>query len=940
MKRSLPSALVALAVLAPEVAPAQITVTTARIGCLDIQTAGNLTPVVRRACDGRATCTYRAPTPQQYTAAGVRAATRAFCTQAMEIVYRCPGGDSHTVTVPGDAWKHPPARLECRAAAPPPPTRPEPDRIRVASARIGCLDIQRAGNLTGLVRSACDNRPSCRYRAPTPEQYAAAGVSAATRTFCTQAMEIVYNCGRGDRRTVFVPGDAWNQPAADLACGQTLPPVPPGPGIGAITVTNARIGCLDIQRRGNLTRLVASACNGRATCSYPAPTPQVYGAAGVRAATRAHCTQAMEISYRCGANDDQTVTVPGDAWTKPPARLVCNGGTVATNHQDVTPPTRGRLAEPRCTPPRLAPPSYYLPPRDMLDWSGIPTNEREAIVAHYIYAADLFQIAAGFQPPPLARRADYASTRRTGGPGSALGAHEGRLRAELRAVAAARDPLAALCASAVRFTQNGPARGTTPSDADFGRAFADLAVTGKASFAAFTRERPDEARLSRVGACRRASNAGVRQALDRAYAVANAIRGDHDAPARRALGWIAVSGEDDQPYRPVNVPSTSSPQMSLSVRVPGSSITVGTRYTISHRRPPNLGRSRTPLVDGGTRRVAADLNPAIADDARVFLYIHGMDSRTEEADHLAEALHRLPGDTNWTVVAFDLPTSGYADNIDHTRISPITEVACHNTPLLDFIEAYIVAFVDALDARVGRRLKPRIVAVGGGSLGGNMSMRLGRRNDLAWVRNVVPWSPAAIWPSMIAQRNAVAAGCDTGWDMLKDRGVDMPLNWGGKDPFFAATNEISSQRRALFYGGFDWAPIGGLGGPPQAQCWLSDKFACKQQSLRAARLDRLETYDRFFRTWHWRLAAEQLAFSQQQFADGTTTPLYRNNRKRMLLMCGHDDTCGDLCKYTREVAPLMVNTPGYARFLKRTGHAVDGEFPNFVAREIAAFLGL
>src|ERR1035438_4580926 len=53
-----------------------------------------------------------------------------------------------------------------------------------------------------------------------------------------------------------------------------------------------------------------------------------------------------------------------------------------------------------------------------------------------------------------------------------------------------------------------------------------------------------------------------------------------------------------------------------------------------------------------------------------------------------------------------------------------------------------------------------------------MSMRLGRRGDLArrggrapdtaWITTVVPWSPASIWPSLIARPNCVSCGCDTG----------------------------------------------------------------------------------------------------------------------------------------------------------------------------------
>lgn len=67
-----------------------------------------------------------------------------------------------------------------------------------------------------------------------------------------------------------------------------------------ITVTKARIGCLDIQTDGNLTALVARACNGRMSCSYKAPTEDQYRRAGVRARTRSFCTQAMEIAYHCG----------------------------------------------------------------------------------------------------------------------------------------------------------------------------------------------------------------------------------------------------------------------------------------------------------------------------------------------------------------------------------------------------------------------------------------------------------------------------------------------------------------------------------------------------------------------------------------------------------------------------------------------------------------
>ncbi len=94
------------------------------------------------------------------------------------------GGPDKTTTVPGDAWGHPPAQLTCDS----------PKKIEVRSARIGCLDIQRSGNLSSIVASACNGKTSCSYKAPTPAEYQRQGVQAATRTFCSQAMEIVYRC--------------------------------------------------------------------------------------------------------------------------------------------------------------------------------------------------------------------------------------------------------------------------------------------------------------------------------------------------------------------------------------------------------------------------------------------------------------------------------------------------------------------------------------------------------------------------------------------------------------------------------------------------------------------------------------------------------------------------------------------------------------------------
>ena len=71
----------------------------------------------------------------------------------------------------------------------------------------------------------------------------------------------------------------------------------------------------------------------------------------------------------------------------------------------------------------------------------------------------------------------------------------------------------------------------------------------------------------------RALVAGCQQALARAYQVANFLRSGQALPIaekralRNRLGWIAVSGEDDTPHRPVNVPSSNYPQFDVDVSV-------------------------------------------------------------------------------------------------------------------------------------------------------------------------------------------------------------------------------------------------------------------------------------------------------------------------------------------------------------------------------------
>jgi hypothetical protein len=604
------------------------------------------------------------------------------------------------------------------------------------------------------------------------------------------------------------------------------------------------------------------------------------------------------------------------------------GVSVATNHKIVDPGPAENCDSTAN--------GYYIAPAAMLDWA--PTS-----------APPFKQTLTNYAPPSAPTRDKYKT-----GSLQNIGANEGRLRSDLRAAAARANPIDNLCHAAAAFAHG---------DLSDGNAFADLSVTGRRAFEAFRAHPPQ---VSDILPCLQTNpntqplseavlERAISQALDRAYRVVTVLRAGGWPVAGRSrppLGYIAVSGEDDQPHRPVNVPSAEFPQYDLAVSVKrpgGGTLTVHTRYMIAHTVPPQTSHRPTDTIEldridphGLERTVPADRIPVLASNAEVILYIHGMDSRLEEALDLTRELIRIgkQNGKNYTVISLDLPTSGYADNLDYNLIAPLNADGHADgveglgfapnkyvVPVVDFIENFIVSFVNTLNRSIP--ITSHLRAIVGGSLGGNMSMRLGRpRADAPWVTGVVPWSPAAIWPSFAD-------------DGTKHAGLAVPWAFAGGDPSFLP--ETLGARRSFFYGGFDWQskaafiiPLGG--GKPQAEYWYDDLWKCKGVQMRLSRIDRYETYNRNFRLWHWRLGMEQLLFSQQIPKPGSNQPLYLSNTIRTLLLCGMDDKGGDLCENTRQVAAKMSYTPGYALFLKNTGHSIHNERPNYLGNRIAEFI--
>jgi pimeloyl-ACP methyl ester carboxylesterase len=530
----------------------------------------------------------------------------------------------------------------------------------------------------------------------------------------------------------------------------------------------------------------------------------------------------------------------------------------------------------------------------------------------------------------------------------------------------------------------------TPHD-DFATALADLSVTGRAAYASFSAQKPSESMLiskvqSRLAAAGLSVSAAdvaapTTAALDRAYAVAHALRGPVSArmSARAALrpAWIAVSGEDDPPHRPVNIESAPFPQYEIPVTVPGAMLktAVQTRFFIASPDPPPEAPA-TPA-----RSVPVDEVPHVPDGDQVILFIHGHTSSAEEALSLIKPLQQegLKRGVRYSIIAFDFPNNGYSSTVNHTDVAPsaatqfpggIFDGGPIATPILDFLEDFVVAFVDELDRRTP--IKSRFAGVIGGSLGGNMGLRLGRRdlNAFPWLqRGIVSWSPASVWDPMIRDefKRHAPEHCRDKWNEAENDNLPGPSSSRAnyfREVFRGEIYDSNGSRQhpaeeialvALTAAIAAFGPGAGLliGAvtasqlmPPGAQplFWYRDNWQdCKSFHILEAMVSREETYNANFRQWHWRVAGEQLVFSHVDRVDhwNASTPYrYELNRAPQLLAAGEGDNYkwSNIFDATRNLASLMSKTPGESLFLRNTGHSIHAERPQFFAHHIVDFL--
>lgn len=285
--------------------------------------------------------------------------------------------------------------------------------------------------------------------------------------------------------------------------------------------------------------------------------------------------------------------------------------------------------------------------------------------------------------------------------------------------------------------------------------------------------------------------------------------------------YLATDGPADGPHRPLLVKATAFTQRDIVVN-----------------------GMRLRYIDEGT-------GPAI-------ILLPGHTSRIEEYEALVGALRG-----RFRVLAFDFPGSGYSDKPDREYD-------------LRLYEDTVLGFMDAVG--LGR------CHLAGGSLGGNLALRLAYRAPERFAR-IVAWSPGSAWP-----RKPVMAAFTRGL--------------GGRLTFWSMIKVQSS-----YWFSDDW---------PQKDASLAESFAYYHEVMSPA-----------FVRMYWGMAADQLDHSLLDFS--------RDIRQSTLLMWGNRDNGFDIGAGIRRLHDEMPHSelivfPG-------TGHSIAKEQPERLTEALLEFFG-
>ena len=527
----------------------------------------------------------------------------------------------------------------------------------------------------------------------------------------------------------------------------------------------------------------------------------------------------------------------------------------------------------------------------------------------------------------------------------------GRHHPRLRAVAAESDPMNALVESVKERLTNG--------SSPYANAFADLAVSGRESYAQFSAQRPMDDRVAAAvlaatsGHSRTAIETATRASLDRAYKVAWALRGDpdHRRRIRPELGWIAVSSEDDPPHAPTNIYGTDDYVARFNIDVPEIDQTVEMRTAVKVAANPPTGdmpdiAARELPSETIGREILNNINGSHFD--RLILFIHGLGSRLEESGsykrRLIESGLRLG--TRFGVISVDVPGFGYSSRVNLADLLQNRQVGRrHGFSLPNGTGSTfpVLAFQRDCLALLSRQIRNGIQHVMGGSLGGNLTLWLAEEPQfgtlpnaqIEGVRSFASWAPASTWESYgrassrpIRFRREPGQYFDIGKDGARSRAFERmreqeirprDTEWTSGDRntrynFF----EVMQRGEALLF----WHILGAWGHPP----------------TKGGLLTQSELYHEQYRRYFWASAYEQVVFSHKE-------PLWENRWPyesivAPLLICAGTDDVGesDVMNIYDNIKAIAEHTGiGERRWIRETGHSVSDQRSFHLADLVARY---
>ena len=275
-------------------------------------------------------------------------------------------------------------------------------------------------------------------------------------------------------------------------------------------------------------------------------------------------------------------------------------------------------------------------------------------------------------------------------------------------------------------------------------------------------------------------------------------------------------------------------------------------------RAPSTSLPQSDLTVLGMRLRYVDVAPRGEETGPPLLLVHGHSSRLEEYEAIVTRLSQTR-----RVIIPDLPGSGYSEKPDR----PYT---------LRLYEDALLGVLDALGVREAH--------VGGGSLGGNLALRLGHREPDRLTR-IAAWAPASSWDRM------------HGW--ARFAGLARHAKW-------------------LFFPSL-WV---------QSRFWYSSHWAGRDAALAGAWAYYREVYGPGFHRMYWDIGRDQALSSLFDIAKDIRQPIW--------LGVGDRDNGLDMFRGVQRLAKMLPRVK--LRIFEGARHSLANEEAETLGREVDAFL--